>query len=55
MAMPSVVVVMEGVFLIAFSSFGRTLLEAEVRGYLKVSRVSSGVCDRKINARGKMR
>ena len=38
MAMPSVVVVMEGVFLIAFGSFDRTLLEAEVRGYLKVSR-----------------
>ena len=38
MAMPSVVIVMEGVFLIAFASFGHPLLEAEVRGYLKVSR-----------------
>ena len=38
MAMPSVVVDMEGVFLIAFGSFGHPLLEAKVRGYLKVSR-----------------
>jgi hypothetical protein len=38
MAMPSVVVVIEGVFLIAFGSFGHPLLEAKVRGYLKVSR-----------------
>ena len=38
MAMPRVVVVMEGVFLIAFGSFGHPLLEAKVRGYLKVSR-----------------
>ena len=34
MAMPRVVVVMEGVFLIAFRSFGHTQLEAKVRGYL---------------------
>ena len=38
MAMPRVVVVMEGMFLIAFGSFGHPLLEAKVRGYLKVSR-----------------
>ena len=34
MALPSVVVVMEGVFLIAFGSFGHPLLEAKVRSYL---------------------
>ena len=34
MAMPIVVVVMEGVFLIAVGSFGHTQLEAKVRGYL---------------------
>ena len=38
MAMPSVVVVMEGVFLITLGSFGHPMLEAKVRGYLYVSR-----------------